>query len=384
MNSRVAIRRCEKYDTNVVYTAAAQAVGAACDFPALVAGKKVLLKINLLTEAGPDKAVCTHPEITRALIRLCREAGAAEVLVGDQPGMQLSDNPELAFEASGTAAICREENARMMPFSRRGFREVEVPGALKLRSLLVANALLDADVVISLPKLKSHIQALYTGAIKNWFGTVSSRDRKRSHYLTKLEPFSESLVDIFRVRPPDLTVMDSIVGMEGRGPSEGNPRHLGLVLASTDAVALDTVALHCVDYAKMNVPHVRIAAEQGLGVSNLAGIEIDGPTIDEVRVPFELPPRMFTNPPRLLSRLVLKYYRIRPKILVDSCKLCEACAKMCPMGAITMGEQSAVIDYGLCIECFCCHEACPHKSIGEKPSLAYRFMRWNERRKLAR
>ncbi len=384
MKSRVAIRRCAEYRTEIVQAAVVEAMRAAVDLPALVAGKKVLIKINLLNDAPPAKAVCTHPEVTRAVIRACRAAGAAEIIVGEQPGMQLSENPEQAFEASGNADVCRQEKARMAPFSRHGFREVEVPGAQKLRSLMVANLILDTEVVVNVPKLKSHIQALYTGAIKNWFGTVASRDRKRSHHLTKLEPFSESLVDIFRVRPPALTVMDGIVGMEGRGPGEGNPRQLGLVLASTDAVALDTVALHCVDYAQMNVPHVRIAAEQGLGTADLAQIAIDGPAINEVRVPFELPPRSFSSPPAFVMRLALKMYWIRPLILTEQCQLCEACAKMCPVGAITMGEKAAMINRSICIECFCCHEACPHNAIGEYASIAYRLARWAERRKLIR
>ncbi|MHA1567878.1 MAG: DUF362 domain-containing protein, partial [Alphaproteobacteria bacterium] len=117
MTSRVAIRKCDSYEQEKVRAAVAEAIAAVCDLRALVQGKKVLIKINLLSEAPAEKAVCTHPEITRALIRLCQEAGAAEVAVGDQPGMQLSDNPDRAFEGSGNAAVIREEGARMATFS---------------------------------------------------------------------------------------------------------------------------------------------------------------------------------------------------------------------------------------------------------------------------
>jgi uncharacterized protein (DUF362 family)/Pyruvate/2-oxoacid:ferredoxin oxidoreductase delta subunit len=358
------------------------AVAAVCDWPAAVAGKRVLIKVNLLADAPPEKAVCTHPEFTRALVRLCREAGAAAIAVGDMPGMQLTDVPEQAFEVSGTAAVCRAEEARIAPFSRAGYRDLEVAGARRLPNLMVANELFDADFVISAPKLKSHIQALYTGAIKNWFGVVSSRDRKRSHHLNDLEPFSESLVDIFRARPPDLVVMDAVVGMEGRGPGEGKPRTLGLVLASTDAVALDAVALDCVGWTRMKTPHVRIAAEEGLGVADLSQIRIDGPPIAEVRVPFEPPPRAFTSPPKFVVKLFYHFWRIRPQIVVANCQRCGACAKMCPVGAITIGPQAAVIDRSICIECFCCHEACPFDAVGEDMTLAYRAYRWfmNRRR----
>lgn len=381
MANKVAIRQCDSYETDLVYQAASEAVRAACDLPALVANKKVLIKPNILLRVTAKRAVCTHPAVIRALIRLCRDAGASQIIVADQPGMQLVENPESAIETSGIAQVCRDEGVRWSSFAAGGYREVEVPSPLKLRKLLVANELLDADFVINVPKIKSHIQALYTGAIKNWFGTISFRDRKRSHQLTKLEPFSESLVDIYSVRPPDLTVMDAVIGMEGRGPSEGKPKLLGLLLASLDGVALDTVALACVDYTKMNVPHVRFAAAQGLGEGELERIEIDGPDIADVRVPFELPPRSFTNPPKIMTKLFYRLYYIEPKILVDKCQLCRSCEKMCPVGAITMSDQAAVIDYETCIGCFCCHESCPHNAIGEQPSFAYRLYRWYERRK---
>ncbi|HPM78643.1 MAG TPA: DUF362 domain-containing protein [bacterium] len=381
MTSKVALRPCQDYETSRVYAAVAEAVNAVCDLPVLVGGKAVLIKLNLLNALPPERAVCTHPEVTRALVRLCREAGAREIAVGDQPGMNLSDNPEEAFEVSGNAAVCREEGARMAPFSRAGYREVTLDKPLKLNHLLAANEVLDAEVIINAPKLKSHVQALYTGAIKNWFGVVASRDRKRSHHLSRLEPFSQSLVDIFRLRVPELTVMDGIVGMEGRGPGEGDPRTLGLILASTDAPALDTVALHCIDYARLNVPHVRIAGEQGLGETDMAKIVIDGPPLAQVRVPFKWPPRAVTAPPPLFMKLLFRLWTIRPVILAEKCQVCGACERMCPVGAIAMGADRAIIDTSLCIECFCCHETCPHNAIGEHMSLLYRLHRWYERRK---
>jgi uncharacterized protein (DUF362 family) len=381
--SIVAIRPCPTYETEKVAAAVREAVEAVADVPALVRGKRVFVKVNLLSDAPPEKAVCTHPEVTRALIRLCLEGGAAEVAVGDMPGMHLTDQPEVVFERTGTAAVCREEGARIAPLSVRGYREVEVAGFRKLRQLMVANEILDAEVVIDAAKLKSHIQALYTGAIKNWFGIVANRDRKRSHHLTALDPFSESLVDIFSVRPPDLAVMDGIVGMEGRGPGEGRPKALGLVLASRDAVALDAVAMACADYTRLQVPHVRMAAEAGFGEDNLGKIAIDGPAIDEVRQSFELPPKAFVTAPKFMTSLAFKFWRIRPEIL-DNCQVCGACERMCPVGAITTGPRKAHIDYSVCIECFCCHEACPHEAIGERMTLLYRLHRWLGQRRQRR
>jgi len=380
MPSKVAIRRCGAYNREEVRQAVAAAVAAAVDFPALARGKRVLIKVNILSDAPPEKAVCTHPEVVRALIGVCQAAGAAAILVADMPGMDLTDEPERALERSGMAAICRDEGVDIAPFSRNGFRETPVPRARRLPSLMFANDVLDADVVINAPKLKSHLQALYTGAIKNWFGTISSRDRRRAHHLNEIEPFSEALVDIFRVRPPDLTVMDAVIGMEGRGPGQGKQKQLGVILASTDAVALDATALECVNWTRMKVPHVRIAGAEGLGETDLARIAIDGPAPAEVRVPFALPPRAFTSPPRWILNLFWRVFGIRPIVIAENCKRCGACEKMCPVGAVTVGDLAAVIRRDLCIECFCCHEACPHDAIGEKMTLIYRLHRWFSRR----
>ncbi|MDP8224788.1 MAG: DUF362 domain-containing protein [Candidatus Lernaella stagnicola] len=384
MAANVAIRRCADYDRDNVHRAVGEAIAAVVDLPTLVRDKRVFIKVNFLSDAPPESAVCTHPEIARALIRWCLEAGAAEVAVGDMPGMHLTDRPELPFERSGLAPVCREEGARVAPLSGRGYREVEVPGARRLHHLMFACELLDADVVINAPKLKSHIQALYTGAIKNWFGAIANRDRKRSHHFTELEPFSECVVDIFRVRPPDLTVMDGVIGMEGSGPQEGDPRQLGLVLASTDAVALDTVSMECVDYSRMKVPQVRIAAEEGLGEADLSKITIDGPPFDEVRQRFATPPTAFVTMPKFMTKLAFRFWRIRPEILADKCQVCGACERMCPVGAISMTPECAVIDYTNCIECFCCHESCPHRAIGEDMTLLYRLHRYIAERKQRR
>lgn len=384
MPAKVAIRRCATYDPETVYRAVGEAVAAATDPAALLRNKHVVLKINLLSDRPPERAVITHPEIVRALIRLCREHGAAEVAVSDMPAMHLTNIAESVFENNGISAICRELGARIAPFSVKGYREVRVPGARRMAKVMAAVELLDAEVVVNVPKLKSHMQSLYTGAVKNWFGTVSNNDRKISHALGGLIPFSESLADIYRVRLPELTVMDAVVGMEGRGPNEGKPKQTGLILASTDGVAVDAVAIACVDYQRLKVPHVRIAAEDGAGEADLEKIIIDGPAVAEVRVPYELPPKLNPSVPKIVMKIAWRLYRIRPKILAAECESCGACAKMCPAGAITMGPESAVIDAGQCIECFCCHEVCPHDAIGEKMTLAYRLHRWFDVRKAAR
>lgn len=376
MPATVSIRRCANYQSEAIQQAVGEAVAAVVDLRALVENKAVLIKVNLLFNAPPARAVCTHPEVVRALIRLARKAGAADVAVGDMPAMHLTDQPEIAFRESGIETVCREEGARMCPFSQNGYREVPVPNSRQLPTVIAAKDVLDAPVVINAPKLKSHTQALYTGAIKNWFGVVANATRKASHELAGLEPYSGSLVDIFSVRPPDLTVMDAVVGMEGRGPSEGKPKHLGLILASRDAVALDTVALECVDYTRLNVPHVRLAGQAGLGETDLARIAIDGPPLREVTVPFALPPKAFGQPPRFMIHFAFLLWHIRPKMHTDLCQRCGACVRQCPVGAIEIGRKNARIDRKKCIECFCCHEVCPHNAIGEDMTVAYRMHRW--------
>jgi Pyruvate/2-oxoacid:ferredoxin oxidoreductase delta subunit len=165
--------------------------------------------------------------------------------------------------------------------------------------------------------------------------------------------------------------------MDGDGPgSAGHSRHMGLVLAGKDAVAIDAVLASLVSLDSETVPTTRIAAKKGLGISDLAKIEILGEDLEKSRISnFRLPKTNLLNKiPKIIFDAVAPFVYFRPAIKSAACKQCTVCAVNCPEKAIQMTKKGAKIDYRKCILCFCCHETCPYQAIYLKSSLLMKIM----------
>lgn len=336
-------------------------------------GARVLVKINLLNDTPPEMAVVTHPAVTKAVLRLLKSAGA-DPIVGEQSGPVAKHVTLRALKVSGTQDVCEEEGVEAVPFQKRGFSEVRCPENRHLKTLHLANEVLAADRVIGIAKLKTHLQALFTGAVKNYFGCMPLKYRKAAHHLGRYRPFCESLVDIYQAVRPSFTFLDGIVGMEGRGPNSGNPRPLGLLLAARDHVACDAVAMDLIGLDPKAYPVLRDAQERGLGEGRLARIRIHGGPPERFRTRFEPPPRFLLNPPPALARTLTWMLSKKPRVDPSLCKGCGFCAESCPADAIQLRPQ-ALIDPKRCIECLCCMELCPHDAVYEKDATLARALR---------
>ena len=379
MKTKVAIQKCGTYDPVEIQNAVEKAVADAGGLNMIRSGDRVLLKINLLNTAPPERAVTTHPEVTRAMIRAVKDLGGKPI-VGDAPGLDLPGMGKKVLRTSGTLAVCEQEDVPAIVFTDKGYKQVQVETNVKIKQMYIARELLEADVVIGLSKAKSHMQAIYTGAIKNFFGAVPTKDRKFSHAMPGLDEFAQCLVDIFIACNPHFGLMDAVIAMEGRGPSDGKPRNLGLILASNDLVALDTATSTAMGYDRTDIPHIRLASRRLVGVGDIEKIEIVGPALKEVRQEFELPPTSKIPVPGFLNAIAVRLIKVDPRV-TPLCIKCGHCAEVCPVDAIVMGDNMAVIDYGKCIGCFCCHELCPSSAIKEKTSLAIKLFRFFTRLK---
>ena len=375
MPATVALARCPSYDPPLVQEALLRTLELAGGIASFARkGDRILLKPNVLLAAPPEKAVCTHPEVLRAAIRAFMDFGCP-VIVAEQPGIGNAHNSMKAMEVSGIRGVCEEEGVECRLFRAKGFAPVALPGGRQVREVMLPRDFQEVQHVVSVAKIKGHMQATYTGAIKNFYGAVPFRQRKQIHGLAKYVPFSEGIVDIFQAVRPRFGILDGIWGMEGRGPSAGRPRHLGLLMASTDLVALDRVAVSAVGWDRLRVHHIQDAAERGLGEADLGRIRVVGEKLDEVRTRFSPPPTAFRNPPRFLLNTVYNLWSIKPAVVPAECTGCGTCVAACPATAITLDPLSkAVIDYSKCIECFCCHELCPSGAVTEKPSAVKRLL----------
>ncbi len=341
-------------------------------------GRKVLLKPNVLGAFGPDKAVTTHPTVLAAALTLVRECGGIPC-VGDSPGI---GEMAQAFKPCGLSQVIEAHGATFADFSNEC--SIETPENTIGRHLKVAKAVAEADVILSLPKLKTHVQMTFTGAIKNQFGLVVGMQKGQYHFRLKTrEKLAELIVDINRATKPALAIFDAITAMEGAGPSGGEPRQVGLMLASADLMALDVIACEIIGLPPLSVPTIAEGARRSFGQTDPAKIDIAGPAIADVRVPDFKKPDHFKSVLGILPlpQFMLKWFggqwAARPRIRVERCIVCYRCRDGCPVSPPAIDPDrphGRQVDDRSCIRCYCCHEFCPVKAIDLERSLLDRVV----------
>jgi uncharacterized protein (DUF362 family)/Pyruvate/2-oxoacid:ferredoxin oxidoreductase delta subunit len=369
-NNRVAIARCAAYEAEPLYRALAESVAAAGALEAAVAGKTVLLKPNIVSDSPPEKAIVTHPVFLEAAIRLVREMGARRILVGDSPGLQ---GVNFTAKLSGLGEVTRRNGAEWVDFTRRKV-EVPCPRGRTVTQFTLTGAVEEADVIISLPKLKTHQLMYFTGAMKNLFGLIPSVQKSPYHVrFPGRDSFASMIVDLNTAVRVRYALMDAVVGMEGPGPGSGYPRSIGVVLASPNLLALDAAACEIVGYPPREIPVSRNALARGLWLADFADIEYPLLAPRDVAVPnFEKIPLKKSG--GQLAELIVPGLRkarerAAPRPVVDqkTCVRCGDCTRICASKAITLqgeGKEKRIdVDYKACIRCYCCHEICPAKAI---------------------
>jgi len=347
-------------------------------------GMRVLLKPNLLNDAGLDRATTTHPAVIRAVAELVLEAGG-EVWIGDSPAGPIDENPRI-WRATGATEVAEELGVQLVPFESVVWKQVE-PSL----NYFVAAPVLEADLVIDLPKLKTHVLTLYTGAVKNLYGVIPGTRKREPHLRAPgVRDFSPVLVDLLGLVRPRLSILDGVIGLEGNGPGVGGtPRPYGLLAASEDAVALDAVIARALGYRPGQVLHLSLAQARGLGVADLNAIVVEGKpsTLEFGRV--KLPrTHWYYDAPSWATALVHRLARVRPRLLPDKCVGCGRCIEVCPAGAISRQSQSLdsrgrvrrvlarppVFDMGVCVGCLCCVEVCPAGALEPRRNLWVRLI----------
>ena len=329
-------------------------------FPVNVRNKKVLVKPNALRAAVPEACVTTHPAVVRAVLDKLEELGAADIVVGDNPGMMSYGANEKTFELTGL------REASKGYYKNIGAEAVKVSFNPKyIDQVTVSRAVMDADVVISVPKFKTHSLTILSLAIKNCYGYIPGALKAELHRLAgNAVRFSEILVDVFKLRVPDLFIVDAVKGMEGDGPASPDLRDIGLILASDNAVALDAVVARLMGLEPERIPVFKFARQKGLGSYEKDSYTIDGPFKP---IPNFKLPKTAQNAEGIQtgegdffeSRVIL-----RPKVDKNLCTGCQTCVNQCPVSALSMNDEGfPEVKPEICIACFCCQEMCPEMAI---------------------
>jgi len=358
---KVAIEQVESYDFEAVkagLVALLEHIGGIGAF--VKPGERVLIKPNMLSAKPPEAAVTTHPEVLRAVIELVQSAGGI-ALVGDSPGFGTMRS---VAKRSGMLAVIEATGAELVEFAET--RAVASSGQFK--RFEVAAAYLDADRVINLPKLKTHEMMTLTCGVKNLFGILVGAAKPAWHLQAGFDRdlFARVLLGIYQLRPPDLTIVDAITAMEGDGPGSGDPRHVGLLLAGVNPVAVDMIAAEIAGIPKKLLFVERQAEKLGLQGSDRSSIDVVGIDLSGLQLrPFNLPPvsDVEFGLPRFIKNGLRNHLTTRPVQIRSRCVLCGVCVKGCPPGVIKIVGKKLVFDYRRCIRCFCCRELCPEAAL---------------------
>lgn len=336
----VSIVECLNYNQENLFSSIQKSLDKIGGLPSFVKpNQKVLLKVNMLAAHHPDKAVTTHPEFVRAVIKLVKEAGGIPS-VGDSPGF---DNPKKAAKACGYLKICEEEGVPFVYFKESV--EVKNPNGRRFKSFQIAKPIADADVIINLPKLKTHGLTGITCAVKNLFGCIPGLLKAEYHVKVPTKnDFNQMLLDLLEVVKPALSIVDAVVAMEGGGgPAAGVPKQIGLIAASADAIELDKALIE--ELKKTDFKFI---------IST---------------------PNDFSMAPSFIGNFARSVLAEKPVVDKKKCTGCKICGKVCMSKAISYSEAGKpetkrlgfpVFDYNKCIRCFCCAEMCPEHAVDVK------------------
>jgi uncharacterized protein (DUF362 family)/Pyruvate/2-oxoacid:ferredoxin oxidoreductase delta subunit len=324
--------------------------------PADFSGKTVLVKPNMAAPCKVEKAVSTHPSLIKAVVKALRRRNAKRIIVGDNPGATAYGINERCARITGVLDAAGDCYVNLMERPR----QTDIHSK-HLDHVNLSSEFFETDYFINLPKLKGHSHSFMTGAVKNLYGMCVGGEKSRLHVLGKNpRVFAEILVDVFSSRTPDLNIMDAVVCMEGNGPTNGTPRHVGKILASTNGFALDAVCAKITGYGMNKIKTLEVGKDRGLWSGALDSIQIEGtvPKIKKFKPPFTF--GAYT----IFSRTMSPFISCLPKIREDTCKKCGICASHCPVNSCTHQEgEFPVIDKTTCIKCYCCQEFCPHDGI---------------------
>jgi len=365
--STVALIGCDSYNQEQVLEAVEAGLNLLGGISRFVKpGERFVIKPNVLIGTNPEKCVSTHPSVFNAIGRLLLGANAI-VHYGDSPAF---GKCKANMKRARLKHVADELGISLADFDKGKVSTHKE--ALLNKRFVIANGVLEADGLVSLPKLKTHGLTRFTGAIKNQFGCVPGI-RKGQHHAQTPDPydFATMLVDLNTLIKPRLYIMDGIMAMEGNGPRSGKPTKLGVLLFSTDPIALDSIACKIIDMDPTLLPTSEPGERAGLGTYHYDNIEVIGENVEAfIDKNFEIirKPPVSTTSGRM--RTFIKN-RICPRLTIDKmlCTNCGTCVELCPVTPKAVdwhdGDEfkAPSFNYDYCIRCYCCQEFCPEGAV---------------------
>lgn len=377
--SIVSIIKCDNYEEEKLKVALASSfenLGGIDKY--IKKDMKVFLKPNLIMGKKPERAATTNPVFVKVLCDMLIEKGAKVTIIESPGGPYIKSFLKSIYDITGMYDAARDSGA-VLNYDM-SLHEINLDKGKIIKKCTIIKPILDADLIINLPKLKTHEMMVYTGAVKNMFGIIAGTNKAEYHLkMSEYNNFANVIIDIFLSCKPGLNILDGIMAMEGNGPTAGDKKEVGLILASENAFDLDRVAVDIINGKCDEMPIVKNSIQRELCFEDINKIDIKGEKIDECIISdFKIPMRDNLKRDNLLENRfylkVLETLKPKPVLISEKCVLCADCKKSCPAKVITMTKKGPLFDLDKCIRCFCCQELCPEEAIYIKKSLSAKIL----------
>ncbi len=375
--SAVALDRIDRYDVEIIEAAVRDELKR-LGIDGMFDNKRVVIKPNMVMKKSPEAAATTHPVVLEAMIRILKER-TSDIIIAESPGgLYTRETLRATYRGCGLADVS-EKYGVTLNYDVTS-RQVEAPSGHTSKMFDIITPILDADVIVNLAKLKSHSLTGYSGAVKNYFGTVPGVTKFEMHArFPDYNDFGSMLVDLCQLilgTKPTFNLLDGILAMEGNGPTGGNPRKLNCLISGVNPFTVDIVGSSIIKVDGI------IMLEEGKrrgfcpdSVENVTLSSKEAPadfTVDD----FEKPDTarkmsggsLLARLPNMFGGRLNAWLQPRPVIDTKTCVGCGECERSCPRHTIEMrvnkkGEKQAFIVDEECIKCYCCQELCPFKAV---------------------
>jgi len=368
---KVFVASCQEYSCEKILRVIERGIEAVCpEINPVRSGERVLLKPNLLSASGPERAVTTHPEFVKAA-GLYYKSHGYDICIGDGSGPRFV-RMEKVWEKTEMAEAASFLDAEMVNFSRSGAERINDKKLKHFSEIPIYTCYRNSGKIINLPKIKTHNLMGFTGAVKNLFGFVAGHAKVNCHRIApNASDFAEILVYLYREIRPLVNIVDGIVAMEGNGPGGGDPKKLGVIIIGEDALSVDVVMAWLMGINIKKNPMFSAFRREGIRIPFLDEIDITGEDIERLRPDkFSLSriTAIYNLIPSWLVKIAGNFFKVFPYPEKEKCTSCGLCKKACPADAIEITPEVAIVDRKKCVNCFCCTEICPVNAIEFKYS----------------
>ncbi len=373
--NHVVAKICQSYDIPKLKESIAQIFSETAFDKKLHTISSVLLKPNLLGAYPPDRAITTHPNFAAAVIEILKDH-AITIALMDNPGGTTTQKK--VYQQTGMTDLAERYGIELKYSLHDGMYHFE-----KKTKYTINKSFMDAEAIINLCKMKTHMYTLFTGAIKNFYGIVPGLAKSNLHRLApNPNKFAEFVVDIYDYVKDQVVfnLMDGIFGMDGDGPSAGEVKKFDLIFGGENAIAVDYFVSMIMGFDPKKIPTTRIAAErQGL---DFAELSLSGDIDEKYRLEncniqkSKRKNRILNMLSVPLKGLIKRYFWTIPYFDETICVKCRACVKFCPGKALSLqnDDPAPQLDPQKCILCMCCIEICPEQAVSLKKSFLGRML----------